>query len=62
MAVPKKKVSKSRRDMRRSHLALTPINAVICPNCSESKLPHHVCKHCGVYNGQQILKDRRQTA
>lgn len=62
MAVPKKKVSKSKRDMRRSHLAITPMNVVECPNCGESKLPHHLCKTCGMYNGRQILKDKRLEA
>ncbi len=62
MAVPTKKVSKSKRNMRRSHLALTPTNVVACPNCGESKLPHHLCKVCGMYNGRQILKDKRQEA
>ncbi|MDR2682151.1 MAG: 50S ribosomal protein L32 [Holosporaceae bacterium] len=59
MAVPKKKISKSRRDMRRSHLALTAVNSVLCPNCKDSKLPHHMCSTCGMYNGKQILKDKR---
>lgn len=62
MAVPKKKISKSKRDMRRSHLALTPVNYVVCPNCGDSKLPHHVCNTCGVYNKKQILKDKRLVA
>lgn len=62
MAVPRKKISKSRRNMRRSHLALSVVNCVPCPNCGESKLPHHVCKNCGVYNGRQTLKDQRQVA
>jgi large subunit ribosomal protein L32 len=62
MAVPKKKISKSRRDMRRSHLALTSANPVACPNCGESRLPHHMCPNCGTYNGRQILKDKRQFA
>jgi large subunit ribosomal protein L32 len=62
MAVPKKKISKSRRDMRRSHLALVPTNVVNCPNCGESKLPHHMCDNCGMYNNHQILKDKRQSA
>ncbi len=56
MAVPRKKISKSRRDMRRSHLALTPVNAVPCSQCGEMKLPHHLCNHCGTYNGRQILE------
>jgi large subunit ribosomal protein L32 len=62
MAVPKKKISKSRRDMRRSHLALVHTNVVTCPNCGESKLQHHMCDNCGMYNNRQILKDRRQSA
>ncbi|MDR1375237.1 MAG: 50S ribosomal protein L32 [Holosporaceae bacterium] len=60
MAVPKKKISKSRRDMRRSHLALKPVASAACPNCGDAKLPHHLCKTCGIYNGRQILRDRRQ--
>ena len=56
MAVPKKKTSKSRRGMRRSHDALKPINVVNCKNCGESRLPHHVCMSCGQYNGRQIMK------
>ncbi|MDR1333951.1 MAG: 50S ribosomal protein L32 [Holosporaceae bacterium] len=60
MAVPKKKISKSRRDMRRSHLALTPVNTVACPYCGEAKLPHHMCSNCGMYNNRQILKSKRQ--
>jgi len=62
MAVPRKKISKSKRDMRRSHLSLTPVNSVICPNCGAAKLPHHLCKVCGTYNGRQILKDKRLEA
>ncbi|MCZ6721336.1 MAG: 50S ribosomal protein L32, partial [Proteobacteria bacterium] len=33
MAVPKKKVSKSRRDSRRSHDRLKRARAMECPNC-----------------------------
>ena len=33
MAVPKKKTSKSRRNMRRSHHALKPSVYTECPNC-----------------------------
>ncbi len=62
MAVPKKKISKSRRDMRRSHLAITPVNSVACSVCGESRLPHNMCDNCGTYNGRQILKDKRQEA
>jgi large subunit ribosomal protein L32 len=60
MAVPKKKISKSRRDMRRSHLALTPVATVVCPHCGEPKLPHHMCSNCGMYNNRKILKGKHQ--
>lgn len=55
MAVPKKKVSKSRKGMRRSHDALTPPNVILCP-CGEPTLPHRVCPSCGTYKGRQVLK------
>lgn len=59
MAVPKKKVSKSRRNMRRSHLALKPQNIIACPNCGAAVLPHNMCSICGMYKGRQVLEDRR---
>ncbi|WP_085784018.1 50S ribosomal protein L32 [Candidatus Nucleicultrix amoebiphila] len=55
MAVPKKKTSKSRRDMRRSHHAIKPALASECPNCGERKLSHHVCVKCGHYRGRQVM-------
>jgi large subunit ribosomal protein L32 len=54
MAVPKKKTSKSRRNMRRSHDALKPVGSIECPNCGEQKLPHHVCGSCGHYDGREV--------
>ena len=56
MAVPKKKVSKSRRDMRRSHHALKATSSQECPNCGELKRPHHVCGSCGYYDGRETAK------
>lgn len=55
MAVPKKKTSPSRRDMRRSHHALKAIRPNECPNCGERKLSHHVCKSCGHYAGREVV-------
>lgn len=55
MAVPKKKTSKSRRDMRRAHHHLGAANAQECPNCGELKRPHHVCTSCGHYDGREVV-------
>ncbi len=55
MAVPKKKVSPSRRGMRRSHHALSSSAHHECANCGELKRPHHVCPHCGHYDGREVV-------
>jgi large subunit ribosomal protein L32 len=56
MAVPKKKTSRSKRDMRRSHDRVKFPNLGICPRCHEPVLPHHVCPECGYYKGRKILE------
>ena len=55
MATPKHKVSKSRRDMRRSHDALSASVYQECPNCGELKRPHNVCPSCGYYDGKEVV-------
>lgn len=59
MAVPKKKVSPSRRGMRRSHEALSASSYQDCSNCGELKRPHHVCSHCGHYDGREVVAAER---
>ena len=56
MAVPKRKTSKSKRDMRRTHKKATAPNAATCPDCGEAKLPHHACPECGSYKGRNVLE------
>ncbi len=56
MATPKHKTSKSRRDMRRSHDALTPNAYVECKNCGELMRPHNVCTSCGYYDKREVIK------
>ena len=57
MAVPKRKVSKARRDKRRS--AVWKLDAPAfsrCSHCGELTAPHKVCKNCGYYNGFEVIK------
>ena len=57
MAVPKRKVSKARRDKRRSNVwKLTLPGMTKCPKCGEFVKSHRVCKSCGYYKGQEVLK------
>ncbi len=55
MAVPQNKVTKSRRNMRRSHHALAAGNPQECSNCGELKRPHHVCPACGHYDDREVI-------
>ena len=55
MAVPKGKVSKARRDKRRSsHWKLAAPGLVMCPMCGALRLPHILCPVCVTYNGRQV--------
>ncbi len=55
MAVQQNRVTRSKRNMRRSHDALTAVRSAECPNCGELKLPHHVCGACGYYAGREVV-------
>jgi large subunit ribosomal protein L32 len=41
--------------MRRSHEALRAEAHTECPNCGELKRPHHICSHCGHYDGREVV-------
>jgi len=41
--------------MRRSHEALRVEAHAECSNCGELKRPHHVCSHCGHYDGREVV-------
>jgi large subunit ribosomal protein L32 len=56
MAVPKHKTSKSKRDMRRTHKKAVAPSTTQCPQCGETRLPHHACPSCGTYKDRQVIK------
>ncbi|MDX1778326.1 MAG: 50S ribosomal protein L32 [Thermodesulfobacteriota bacterium] len=56
MALPKRRLSKSRKRKRRTHDRLSLVNMTTCDQCGEAKLPHHVCPHCGTYKGREVIK------
>jgi len=55
VAVPKRKVSPSRRNMRRSHHALGATSYVEDKETGELKRPHHVDLKTGMYKGRQVM-------
>lgn len=54
--LPKRKVSRSRRNKRRSHHALTLNHLVECESCGEFHVAHHVCPACGSYKGEEVIE------
>jgi large subunit ribosomal protein L32 len=53
VAVPKRKVSKARRDKRRATHALEAPRLSTCPQCGSPKQSHRVCPTCGTYKGRE---------
>ena len=58
MAVPKKKTSPSRRDMRRSADALRQPSYVEDKDSGERRRPHHIDLKTGMYKGRSVLKPK----
>ena len=56
MAVPARKVSKTRGATRRAHLALSAKAVTKCPKCGEVIKAHRVCPKCGTYKNKQVIK------
>ena len=54
-AVPFRKVSKTRKRMRRSHNAMEIRGVSKCPSCGEMIKPHSVCPKCGNYKGKTVV-------
>ena len=58
MAVPKRKTSPSKRNMRRSHDSLTDLNVIEDKESGEPRISHRIDLSTGMYNGRQILKQK----
>ena len=55
MAVPKRKVSKARRDSRKANWKAVNPTLVECPHCKAMVRPHTVCSECGYYDGKEVV-------
>ena len=56
MAVPKRKTTPSKRNMRRSHDAIKFDAYVEDQDTGEFRRPHHIDMKTGMYGGRQIIK------
>ena len=58
MAVPKRKTTPSKRNMRRSHDSIKNLNIIEDKESGEPRLSHRIDISTGIYNGRQILKQK----
>jgi large subunit ribosomal protein L32 len=59
VAVPKRKTTPSKRNMRRSqHDKITPVQLISCEKCGEATLPHRACAACGYYKGRKVRETK----
>jgi large subunit ribosomal protein L32 len=55
MAVPKKKMSRSRTRQRKATWKVETPHTTPCPQCHAPKLPHRACPECGTYKGREVI-------
>ena len=60
MAVPKRKTSPSRRNMRRAHHSLAVTNVIEDKDSGEFRLSHHIDLKTGMYKGRQVIVKREK--
>lgn len=60
MAVPKQKISKSKRGMRRAHDRLRPPAYREDKDTGELHRPHHIDLETGMYRGRQVIEPKEK--
>ncbi len=55
MGVPKKRKSKMKTALRRSHHALEALNPSKCSHCGVPIPSHRACPACGYYQGKPVV-------
>ena len=55
MAVPFRRIGKTRKRKRRTHFKLTLTGLGKCTNCGEITKSHRACRNCGTYKGKAVI-------
>ncbi len=55
MAVPFRRISKTRKRKRRTHFKLILTGVGKCPECGEVVKSHRACPKCGYYKGSSVV-------
>lgn len=55
-AVPFRRVSKTAKRQRRTHLKKESPTITTCKQCGSKIAPHRACPKCGYYKGKEVIK------
>ena len=55
-AVPKRRISRTRRNKRRTHWKMAAPATTTCSHCGQPAMPHRVCSSCGFYRGREYAE------
>ena len=58
MAVPRNRISKSKKRSRSAHSALKARGVSLCSNCQKTKRPHTICPYCGFYAKKAVISQK----
>ena len=56
MAVPFRRIGKTRKRKRRTHFKLNLTGITKCPECAEIIKSHRACPKCGTYNKRTVIE------
>ncbi len=56
MAVPFRRTSKTKKNMRRTHLKKEVGALTKCSKCGATIRPHRACTKCGNYKNSEVIK------
>ncbi len=59
-AVPARRVSKTAKRARRTHLKKEAPTVTTCKNCGATLAPHRACPNCGSYKGKEVIKVNKE--
>ncbi len=62
MPVPKRKLSRKRRDQRSANKGIKPHVVVFCQTCQAPKTAHSLCEECGYYKGVKVARTKKERA
>ncbi len=62
MAVPRRKTTQSKRNMRRAHDALVSPTFTEDRDSGEMRRPHHIDLKTGMYRGRQVIVEKEEVA